>query len=401
MCILFLRGIFVSVKNFGGISALKKAQNEQIQYVMGWFGTETHGDKMMLLSLLEIYYKNRQANEIVVCSQNQAFTLKSLRELVSLVDESFGGWILRNVQVERENAFLVAGKQSKVIFCGGPLMDDPRLLFWVVSLGLLRFRNVPVFIFGCGVGPLRSKFSRFLVSLILSNATASVVRPSEGKYSELTALADATVLCPSVLSVKAYFDGQTSVRGACATTIAINVRHIPGAYWPNYESSVSPNEKIQNGMAQLLSRTESSKIIGFSTHELDAISDSDITSSVLENLGARNSATTTVTDLKDVLDLIFAADLIVSTRYHGFVFGLCSNNSTIGVEYGLGGGKLEALAGFLKKKEMVVRVPELESFDLNIPKASGSVDEFSGLIEETRATLTDLVCGDTVVGRFH
>jgi len=191
--------------------------------IYGWYGTETLGDKLILLGILKkLVHKKRT---VQICSIDPNFTKSTLLELTDLAFVSDANFIIENVEIVSEQSLLRVNKTDTLVLGGGPLMDDPRLLFWALINIIAKMRGATRVIWGCGVGPVRMKFCSLLIGKLLSLQNAVVLRPSHDLEHKMQFIKYDLALCPSFLcqsELQEYVKEDHVQRG-----VAINLRFLP------------------------------------------------------------------------------------------------------------------------------------------------------------------------------
>lgn len=326
----------------------RSCKNKRI-LLYGWYGTETLGDKLILLGILKKLVVKRQP--IVICSINPNYTKTTLNELTDLALEDDAKLIQKHVKVAPEQQLIFLREGDTLVFGGGPLMDDPRLLFWVMVNWLAKLRNCKRIIWGCGIGPLRIKICSSLVRILMKMQSSIVLRPSLNLEETIGPKQFEIALCPSFLCYSELREFSKEVHNQKA--ISVNLRYLPRSYVPKNCDPKRYSELYLVGMARLLSlRFQKGNLKFFSTHELDWKSDSEAAKQVCNELGILSECQTAISK---VIKNIASSEIVIATRYHGFVLGLLLGKRTIGVDYTPLGGKLSALCHYL------------EAIDLSIP----------------------------------
>ncbi len=135
--------------------------------IVGWYGTETVGDKAILWSILEDL-RNREAppEKVYVSSLFPFITSWTLKELQLNNLEN-----ISIVETYSSDFSQVSNKVDEVIVGGGPLMDLEVLDHILFAFICAAKRGKITRICGCGIGPLNSfKYSQAVAEIIrLSN----------------------------------------------------------------------------------------------------------------------------------------------------------------------------------------------------------------------------------------
>lgn len=138
--------------------------------VVGWYGTETAGDKAILGGIwLELLARNPEV-ELVVASSLPFYTRQTVDEL----------HLGRSDVIDFDSAALARSvrEYDVVLMGGGPLMDLAEMYKVLHVATAAKRRGVPFVIAGCGIGPAHWPITRWAVRGLLNCASATVLRDS-------------------------------------------------------------------------------------------------------------------------------------------------------------------------------------------------------------------------------
>lgn len=156
-------------------SSAKKSLRGNAILIVGWYGTETLGDKAILYSILQELISCGVALErIVVASIEPYITEYTLKES----DFASGCSVISLLEAESKAKI---GKFSQVIFGGGPIMSSIGYLCDIASIfQSVHDRGGQAIVWGCGLGPIRKAkrdtLNKIAISKILKLADACVFR---------------------------------------------------------------------------------------------------------------------------------------------------------------------------------------------------------------------------------
>ncbi|MGE5558185.1 MAG: polysaccharide pyruvyl transferase family protein [Bacillota bacterium] len=168
-------------------------------FIVGWYGTETVGDKAILGGIMD-YYKCKNPNSTFIIGSLYPFvTERTIRELhaEALV-----------VNVQSGDFFSWASMADEVVAGGGPLMELEELSVLMWAFFLAKRKTVKKVVFGCGIGPLYSKEKTDAVKEILSMADKVYLRDKESVATAIkwTGKADIQKIDdPAVIYIKKNF----------------------------------------------------------------------------------------------------------------------------------------------------------------------------------------------------
>lgn len=159
--------------------------------IIGWYGTETIGDRAILAGTLAFLSEAYPDLEVLLGSLYPFFTERTVAEDRGLWAELCG----REVGVELFNSS-EAGALKKAVSAsdlllvgGGPLMDLREMHMLAFAFSHARRRKVRTGVFGCGIGPLTKPVYKKAAVSLLRQADFAVFRDALAK-------AEAERLCP-------------------------------------------------------------------------------------------------------------------------------------------------------------------------------------------------------------
>jgi polysaccharide pyruvyl transferase WcaK-like protein len=342
----------------------------RVAYIIGWYGTETLGDKLILLGLIDLL--RERYDMVAVVSSDPSYTAGTILELSSLSrPDSLSEYIDGNIRVISYAQLLRAEPGANIIFGGGPLMDDPAVIYWYFIVRYLKSHGAAFMALGIGIGPLRYEVTRYFTSKLLSLANGVVLRPTAISGIDVDADNYPRALCPSFLTKNVLLRNKShkkeSIGAAGLPRVSINLRQIP----PNYAAPGTSDKSLRdiNGRLQeiirdlVLANLKKYTFAFFSTHEYDLVGDSRIHLDIINSI---DIAMENETSIGGVLALLEKSDFIISTRYHGFIIGLLLGKKSMGLDYTEKGGKLQHLYHYLFDRK-----------PLNIFDLTGGVDAIS------------------------
>lgn len=134
--------------------------------ITGWYGTETAGDKAILMEIIS-YYRSKYRNVVFgITSINEGLSLLTNQELQIDAD------ILKLSELRKEKV----RSYDTVVFGGGPLMDSSQLKFIEPLFRWANRTGRKAILFGCGYGPVKTDFGKSKVGSILKHSTAGFFR---------------------------------------------------------------------------------------------------------------------------------------------------------------------------------------------------------------------------------
>jgi polysaccharide pyruvyl transferase WcaK-like protein len=140
--------------------------------VIGWYGTETSGDKAILGGLLLEPVRSNPEVKLTVASSLPFYTEQTLKEL-GHGDRSTV--IPYNFRVIKD----LMNSLDLVCIGGGPLMDLVEMYDLLRIFQLARKKKVKTVIAGCGIGPVKWRISRWAITTLAALSDEIILRDSD------------------------------------------------------------------------------------------------------------------------------------------------------------------------------------------------------------------------------
>ncbi|SHI59676.1 polysaccharide pyruvyl transferase family protein [Algibacter luteus] len=148
-------------------------KNKYSILIMGWYGTETVGDKAILASIINSY-QNKYGEElnIIIGSLYPFITDQTIKELK----------VKAQVVNTSNFEFLRYSKAcDEVIMGGGPLMDLNELYVPLLSFSVAKKYKKKRTIYGCGLGPINQEKYKIAIHKILELANEIKLRDKKSQ----------------------------------------------------------------------------------------------------------------------------------------------------------------------------------------------------------------------------
>ncbi|KPA16810.1 Polysaccharide pyruvyl transferase [Candidatus Magnetomorum sp. HK-1] len=153
--------------------------------IIGWYGTETIGDRAILAGIFSFIARSYENFEILLGSLNPFFTQRTIDE-----DKSFWKDITqRDIQLKVFNSTRPGELKRSiklsdmVIMGGGPLMHLDELIMVEYAFSRARRRGVKTIIMGCGIGPLFYNEHQQTVLRIIQQSDIVILRDEQSKQN--------------------------------------------------------------------------------------------------------------------------------------------------------------------------------------------------------------------------
>src|SRR5574344_35318 len=147
--------------------------------VIGWYGTETIGDRAILAGLLSVFADAYKNFEIKLGSIYPFFTERTISEDISFYSKCAKNEMLDVQLFNSQNIkeLDAAIKECDVMVVGGgPLMGFPALFMLEYAFAKAHKLCKRTMILGCGVGPMRKKIYERSLTNIVTKSHVSIFR---------------------------------------------------------------------------------------------------------------------------------------------------------------------------------------------------------------------------------
>ena len=174
--------------------------------IIGWYGTETIGDRAILAGIISFLLQANAEVEILLGSLYPFFSERTLGEDQALWDQLTG----KNVPVSlfdssKPHALRKAVSGSQLVLIGGgPLMDLREMHMLGYAFRFARARKIKTGIFGCGIGPLNKRVYRKVAAEILDNADFTILRDNLSKAAAQQLSSKDGFTCSAAVDPAAY-----------------------------------------------------------------------------------------------------------------------------------------------------------------------------------------------------
>jgi polysaccharide pyruvyl transferase WcaK-like protein len=181
--------------------------------VVGWYGTETLGDRAILDGIFEILYEVDHKLSVALGSLYPFFTERTLMEDLDTYRMSAPGIHIDIFNIKEEKSYREnVDKADILIMGGGPLMDLIELSLIIEGFKYAKLKNIPCVLMGCGIGPIHKECYRKIVDEIIDCADAVWLRDIFSlEFIDEKYIAKTHVLGdPAVVSVEKYKKNNVS-----------------------------------------------------------------------------------------------------------------------------------------------------------------------------------------------
>ena len=344
--------------------------------ITGWYGTETIGDKAILMEVIHSLKEN---------NPNVKFSITSIIPgLSSLTNKELG----LNFEIHELNKinFSKLDHIDAVVFGGGPLMDSSQLKYIEVLFKWANNLGKKTIIFGCGVGPIKKKINNKLISSILMNSSSAFFRDeNSAKWAgELGFKGKLIWSCdPALRFVRRWSIINNKI--APLNKIVALLREQTNEYSGNSANITSENIKIFNDFLNSVS-SEFDTISLLPMHTfwfgnddreyIKSINDYKIIPSF------KNSSN--IFTLNDLLATLKSSSFGLPMRYHGHIFMAALGIPFISIDYTGKGGKISSLMNRYGLQKMSISTNHLNKDDTLAPLFSLMKNEKSEIKQKIK-----------------
>ena len=207
--------------------------------IIGWYGTETLGDRAILDGIISIFNVD-SLKEIYLGSLYPFFTERTIFE--DCYSERYPGLKINLVNIYDIRQMKHAVKNSSfVLMGGGPLMELDELLLIEKVFSFAKNKKIKTAIVGCGYGPVKGDFYKATIKKIFLLSDYIIFRDSKSKeIVDKNIMNLKTFVCedPALVSILKYSEMRKKKNNGNRNNYAIvNLRSYP-------EQSYGKNDEL-------------------------------------------------------------------------------------------------------------------------------------------------------------
>lgn len=236
--------------------------------IIGWYGTETIGDRAILAGLFSFFSKTYEDFEVYLGSLYPFFSERTIYEDYNFWKEITG----RKIKIKtfssknpKELDSYIA-KSDLVCVGGGPLMDLSELFMLEYAFKKARKAGKKTALLGCGVGPLfNPKYKKTVLEIakisdiiILRDGKSkeNLLEIAHGFHRDISEKSISTSFDPAVECTMQYNHNNTQMKD---DYIAVNLREFPTGYSDKIDYR-GINEELQKFVADLADTYQNNSI---------------------------------------------------------------------------------------------------------------------------------------------
>lgn len=319
--------------------------------IIGWYGTETLGDRAILAGVLKVLYTSYCDLEVKLGTILPFFTERTLQE-----DEFFLRSCCGREKLEISMFDSSSPKQLDaalhwcdcLVIGGGPLEDIPSMFMLEYAMKKAKKLRKRTLALGCGVGPLYKRIYQKSMLQIINHADVTVFRDerSRNEYLRLGGKNKDTIatIDPAAFALQ-HYKQLYSVPQEKRDVTVVCIREFTPEYKMNKRIDVDEvNKKIYTYIQSLREQVDTS-ILLVPMHYF-GIGDDDryfmnrfYFTHQTENIGVQNRVLT----LEETMRLFMDAKYCIGMRFHSVVFQTILNGRNMIWDYtDLNSGKIGA-----------------------------------------------------------
>lgn len=323
--------------------------------ILGWYGTETLGDRAILDGIIKIFRKQYADVRFAIGAIYTFYTERTVYEDSNL----FGS----DIEIFNEKSLHEMKKIIKnsdmVLMGGGPLMD--LLEMYLIHKGFCYAKRYhkPTVLCGCGLGPIYKEEYLNITKRILDITDLAIFRDenSEKKAKEMCKKLNCCYLPdPAIVSIIEY---KKTVVPQKNNSVAVNFRMFPKGFYGESEFGVTDAVKIVECLSDKYDEVKLVPMHTFFAGGDDRIFLNDIKKQVQKG----NVTLVNVPQgLYDTYRMFAEAQACVGMRYHSVVMQTILNGNNFIIDYTVNqkGGKIESFIsetdekGFYNKRKISI-----------------------------------------------
>lgn len=221
--------------------------------ILGWYGTETIGDRAILSSLFMKFKSISRNIQFTIASIYPFYTERTCLEdnkfwskYCDLDDETING--IRIIDARSPSELNRAIREADYVVMGGGPLDDMAAMYMVEHAFLYaKHHGKRSMMYGCGLNVIKEKQYKKSAKKIIENADVVILRDKKSKLiaqqigitkqDELEVAIDPAVFCLCSFQKKYCEESRNE------NYIAVNLRDFPQIYAIQYERTLDVNKK--------------------------------------------------------------------------------------------------------------------------------------------------------------
>ena len=301
--------------------------------IVGWYGTETSGDRAILDGILSVLKGVDKTAQVKLGSLFPFYSKRTLLEEKDVFKKSAPEIQIELFDIKEKVQLAEAVEKSDVLILGGgPLMDLEELYLIDQAFTTACKRKIPAMVMGCGIGPLNNKKYIKLVENILEKAVKISLRDEiSGQTAEKLWPNKFSYEClgdPAVISIENYLKENERTP---EDYLAVNFRDFPGE---QYGNNTCVNMQAIAGMLNDLSkRNDKIYLVPMHTFHIGNDDRKYLTKMQMCCNNEKISVLHKPMNLHELYGLYRNAEGCIGMRYHSVVMQTILNGNNLVFDY--------------------------------------------------------------------
>ncbi|MUG73946.1 polysaccharide pyruvyl transferase family protein [Paenibacillus validus] len=308
-------------------------------FIVGWYGTETVGDKAILGGVLDYYFDKygKDNVEVSISSLYPFITERTIKELninskvIPVYSERFLQW---------------SSIADEIVVGGGPLMELEELALIEWAFKLARRNQKKTTVFGSGIGPLYSDERKGAVKEILSLSNNIYLRDNKSVIfaKEMTGREDIeNIGDPSIKYLEKINSSIVPVKNT--NKLSCYFRQLTSEYLGElpHEQFLSFREKFEQGLAKnIIYLCQQTGMVPhfYAMHNfIIGNDDRDFNYNFVEKYfnGTEVYIENKLSTIETIVESMKGSQLNLCMRFHSVVFANTLNTNFLAIDYTSGG----------------------------------------------------------------
>ena len=330
--------------------------------VIGWYGTETIGDRAILAGLISRISNVVDVEKVLIGALNPFFTERTILEdadfIMKISNKKIKVQCFNSKSVPEMNQAII--RTDLLIMGGGPIMEIQDLFMLEYAFQYAKQKNKKTGIMGCGFCPLYSKKFKKSALSILRNSDKVIFRDTIARNNALNLINEygdgkidtktlAIGLDPAIETALKYLEIKNSshMRNN-KSRIVVNLRDLPRVY-DKQQKKESIHKFLISTLDKIAGENSDKELLLVPMHYFrDGNDDRDYLNHIMLNtLGKTNiKVQNNVLTLEDTFDVFFSAYATIGMRFHSVVLMTILNKNNFILDYT--DSQTGKIIGFLK-----------------------------------------------------
>ena len=324
--------------------------------IIGWYGTETIGDRAILAGLISLISRATDNLEIELGSLYPFFSERMVKEDLNLIHEMCGKKVPITLFDSKNSHELSKSieRTDITVMGGGPLMDLEEVYMVEYAFKIAKKKKKKTALLGCGIGPLFHNCYKKSVINTAKNADLILLRDSKSienlkeiacEYNVKLDFDQISSSLDPAVEVGLYISSKRKAQ--INNTICINIRDFPAKYSKEIKQE-EINQSLANFVKKLAKENPENEILLVPMHYFHIGDDDRIFMSniLLDTDIANLQIQQKPLSLRETFEIFQDAYYNIGMRFHSVVFQTIVSGRNYVLDYTE--PKKGKISGFLK-----------------------------------------------------